>query len=287
MTAFSAAAHDEGGDTTKALRARITDLEDMLAAVGAGGVGPLMPITVQHQGKSSGDNELQRKTGDLITTAAPPQTDGIPPNWQLVPMEPTIRQMAAMGPAIRACYDMDGVSGNVIDVYRAMLAAAPKPPTTEQSSVVEQPDPAYLLRDLAADIGVEALDLIAAIRDVGLGSYSINMMLPARVCVAMCQRFSAVGQAPVAWIENVEGAIGYNPYHEAARKLPDGVRFDLYAHPQNLRCKSNQARLATLWGYVKAEPLTDEQIAAATGAKPGTPMWLVAVALTRAIGGAA
>ena len=48
--------------------------------------------------------------------------------WKLVPMEPTIRQMAAMGPAIRACYDMDGVSGNVVDVYRAMLAAAPQPP---------------------------------------------------------------------------------------------------------------------------------------------------------------
>jgi len=65
MTAFSAAAHDEGGDTTKALRARITELEDMLAnlplsspqrlrariqqleemlaAVGAGGIGPLIP----------------------------------------------------------------------------------------------------------------------------------------------------------------------------------------------------------------------------------------------------
>jgi hypothetical protein len=65
-------------------------------------------------------------------------------------------------------------------------------------------------------------------------------------------------QEPVAWIENVEGAIGYNPYHEAARKLPDGVRFDLYAHPQNLRCKSNQARLATLWGYVKAGQLQVE-----------------------------
>jgi hypothetical protein len=58
--------------------------------------------------------------------------------WKLVPVEPTIRQMAAMGPAIRACYDMDGVSGNVVDVYRAMLAAAPQPPTTEQSSAVEK-----------------------------------------------------------------------------------------------------------------------------------------------------
>ena len=31
------------------------------------------------------------------------------------------------------------------------------------------------------------------------------------------------------------------------------------------------------------EPLTYDQIAAATGTKPGTPMWLIAVAFTRAI----
>lgn len=34
----------------------------------------------------------------------------------------------------------------------------------------------------------------------------------------------------------------------------------LYPHPQNLDCKSNQARLATLWGYTKdqpRQPLTD------------------------------
>ena len=61
-----------------------------------------------------------------------------------------------------------------------------------------------------------------------------------------------VKQEPVAWIENIGGGIGYNPYHDAARKLPDGVRFDLYVHQQNLRCKSEQARLATLWGYEKA-----------------------------------
>ena len=37
-----------------------------------------------------------------------------------------------------------------------------------------------------------------------------------------------------------------------------------YTHPQNLRCKSTQARLATLWGYEKPQPprqpLTDEEI---------------------------
>ena len=66
------------------------------------------------------------------------QSGGIPPNWKLVPVEPTIRKMAAMGPVIRACYNMDGVSENVVDVYRAMLAAAPQPPALEQPQA-EQP----------------------------------------------------------------------------------------------------------------------------------------------------
>ena len=46
-------------------------------------------------------------------------------------------------------------------------------------------------------------------------------------------------------------------------------------------CISHQQENAA--SQPKLEPLTDEQIAAATGAKPGTPMWLVAVAFTRAI----
>jgi hypothetical protein len=37
------------------MRARIQRLEEMLAAVGAGGVGPLIPATVQHQRDSSSD----------------------------------------------------------------------------------------------------------------------------------------------------------------------------------------------------------------------------------------
>ncbi len=86
----------------------------------------------QHQRKLSNDNDLQRENGQLITSSS-----SVPAGWKLVPVEPTIRQMAAMGPAIRACYDMDGVSGNVVDVYRAMLAAAPQPPLAEQPQQVE------------------------------------------------------------------------------------------------------------------------------------------------------
>jgi hypothetical protein len=47
---------------------------------------------------------------------------------------------------------------------------------------------------------------------------------------------------PVAWMGRLEGGIEYNPYHKAALKLPDGVRFDLYTAPP------------------KRKPLTDEAI---------------------------
>lgn len=49
---------------------------------------------------------------------------------------------------------------------------------------------------------------------------------------------------------------------EAFDMGPEAVPY--YTHPQNLSCKSTQARLATLWGYVKEQPprqpLTDQQI---------------------------
>ena len=52
-------------------------------------------------------------------------------------------------------------------------------------------------------------------------------------------------------------------FYRPTEAVPDGA-VPLYLHPQNLSCKSTQARLATLWGYVKEQPprrpLTDQQI---------------------------
>lgn len=50
-------------------------------------------------------------------------------------------------------------------------------------------------------------------------------------------------QEPVAWIENLVGALSYNPYHEASRKLPEGVRFDLYTRPQPRQPLTDEAVL--------------------------------------------
>jgi hypothetical protein len=54
---------------------------------------------------------------------------GVPPGYALVPIEPTIKMMAAAGPAIRACFGMDGKHGGVSDVWAALLGAAPSPIT--------------------------------------------------------------------------------------------------------------------------------------------------------------
>ena len=70
---------------------------------------------------------------------------------------------------------------------------------------------------------------------------SPNSVLHDRLRAALEQ--PQIEQEPVAWIENLVGALSYNPYHEASRKLPEGVRFDLYTRPQPSR-----------------EPLTDEEI---------------------------
>lgn len=94
------------------LRARVAELEAQLESIGAGGVGPLIPATVQHQHKLSSDNDLQRENGHLSTTIS-----SVPPGWKLVPVEPTQAMMDAMQS-----------SGWLPGCYRAMLAAAPQPP---------------------------------------------------------------------------------------------------------------------------------------------------------------
>lgn len=163
------------------------------------------------------------------------QSGGITPNWKLVPVEPT-RDMLDFA---EKC-----VPKTPRAQYIAMLSAAPQTTTDKESLTVDHPEPAYLLRDLAADIGVGEMDLIVAIRDAGLGDYSINMLLPARVCVAMCQKFSAapqpqVEQEPVAVVDFTTE--GWREIVDALRTLPDGAQ--LYTRPQP-----------------KREPLTDDQI---------------------------
>ena len=72
-----------------------------------------------------------------------------------------------------------------------------------------------------------------------------------------------VEQEPVAWMYHYTDSDGdLNTWsslrdpkkihaHELSRL---SAVTPLYTHPQNLNCKSTQARLATLWGYEKPQP---------------------------------
>ena len=80
-------------------------------------------------------------------------------------------------------------------------------------------------------------------------------------------------QEPVAWrVHPFDYGVGYKGVYAMTMRPEQVERWErkgwkvepLYAAPQlteNLRCKSTQKRLATLWGYVKEQqPLTNDEI---------------------------
>ena len=133
MSAFSAAASDEDGDIINSLKGqlgranalcrirldRIRELEAMLYAFGAGGVGKM------EQPQDHAEQYLGM----------------VPPGWKLVPVKPTRDMLTAW---IKAAV----VSNTTAPaLYRAMLAAAPQPPVVEQEPVlVVEKEPDYMSR---------------------------------------------------------------------------------------------------------------------------------------------
>ncbi len=131
--------------------ARIADLEAQLAAIGAGGVtGPLigqpqaMPdlsqLTERGAKAWAGVDAQGLREGftaaDMATAAAQGFRDGAastaPPaaqaeGWRLVPVEPTIDQEWAGKQAA-----LQGSMAEACKIYKAMLAAAPAPPTSAE-----------------------------------------------------------------------------------------------------------------------------------------------------------
>lgn len=88
------------------LQAKVRELEDMLAAVGAGGVEPL-------------------RKADHFRDA----TQMVPQGWKLVPVDPTLAMVRAGRDTPLAGEADDDSPEDYRCVYRAMLAAAPEPPT--------------------------------------------------------------------------------------------------------------------------------------------------------------
>lgn len=229
----AASAEQRAAAELRRLHAENQQLRADLEAVGAGGIGPLIPATVQHQHKPSRDNDLQLENGHLITSSST-----APAGWRLVPVEPTPEMLRAAIDAPRPAVYVDSLSAaeNLINStkYRAMLAAAPQPPGGQEPDWQDL----YRKEKRRAEMWIAKYE-----KDIG--------KLEVAVPVAAQPQ---VEQEPVAWIENLVGALSYSPHHEAARKLPEGVRFDLYTRPQPSR-----------------HPLTLEQIAVAFGWKNGLP----------------
>lgn len=114
---------------------------------------------------------------------------------------------------------------------------------------------------------------------------------------------TAAQQEPVAWrVHPFDYGVGSDGVYALTMRTEQVEMWQrkewkvepLYTAPQpteNLRCKSTQKRLATLWGYVKQEqarkPLTDEQIieiaAKTQTAEPGTGGHILPISFARAI----
>ena len=92
---------------------------------------PTQQHQVDHQQKTSNDEDLRVKLQESVTSSAPaaaPQSAGIPPGWKLVPVEPT-REMLD---AARSDLVRDGeIDPMLKKIHAAMLAAAPEAPAQQ------------------------------------------------------------------------------------------------------------------------------------------------------------
>ena len=70
----------------------------------------------------------------------------------------------------------------------------------------------------------------------------------------MCGQVYTVAQPaqePAAWVERIGGGVSYDLYHEAARKLPEGVKFDLYTAPPQREWNAALDEAASRIGEIK------------------------------------
>lgn len=221
------------------MRARIQRLEEMLAAVGAGGVGPLIPATVQHQREPSSDNDLPIENGQLITSRST-----VPADWKPVPLELT----QAMLDQLRFGWS-DISTAHVFDRWKRTVAAAPQPPVVGQSDNDTVPVPRSLLGAACAAINrkQDAPKLLEQLRRYTTGDLSQpageQLESEGRQAFGAEQQVSNPVEShqiePVAVVDFTTE--GWRKIVDALRTLPDGAQ--LYTHPQP-----------------RLQPLTDEEI---------------------------
>lgn len=261
-------------------------------------------IEYNHHGKpaEASDKAVLKACAELRTALGQPKTEDavpvpVPAGWVLVPVEPTPEMVDA------ACQDGTILGGRPVwkhseDVqakwrWKQMVGAAPQPPVQKQHT-----------DDVAVSRFAEAMkSKLAEARDMGRGGWddpeqctveylakllvdhipkgdlidvaNFAMMLHQRRAdngvLSAAMYMPAAGQEPLAWANR---SMAGSPVLLSISQHPEdrvnwGNPVPLYTHPQNLNCKSNQKRLATLWGYVKAQPLAEPQIAKAWSVAEG------------------
>ena len=247
-------------DQITKLQARIAELEAQLYAIGAGGVGQSIKPQIQ--------TDTAQEPGTRIPAS-------VPTGWKLVPMEPTAAMLDAAfdTEVVHTEWGVDAFVENTDEVYGAMLAAAPEAPA-QQKPVAHLPCCGYT--DTSA-LQWNHYNGVAQCHNCG--QVYAAPQSPAQSCCT-CTKTADLHKAPapaqqepVAWrVRPFDYGIGYEGVDALTTRKEQceiwarkGWKVEpLYAAPQpteNLRCKSTQKRLATLWGYEKArQPLTDDHI---------------------------
>ena len=188
---------------------------------------------------------------------------------------------------------LHGPRAMMADHWAAMINASPQSPVVEQplkDQLVDWPEVDRLLKTVKYLIGIAERGTVRKMRDdetVEQFVLSYVQALEQQQCEAFCfcdndislQSVSGGGASeglygritlkigsefvsyvkeqpqvehgPVASIYIADN--GEREFDDWRHDLPVGRNY-LYTHPQNLNCKSTQARLATLWGYEKPQP---------------------------------
>lgn len=198
--------------------------------------------------------------------------------WKLVPVVPTDDMEAA------AETDYEQFNGGYfpdwLSAYRAMLSAAPHPPTVKECLTVEQPQANQPAMTPIAQRKLE--DLMAS--GYTISGYSVyherkhqHGFVTGAGLVGWWKPYGVEYPQPQVEPSTVAfchvGDVVVCDNDSLLRRLGVKRSDKLYLHPQDLNCKSKQALLATLWGYTKEQPkrppLTDNQIDKIAESMPG------------------
>jgi hypothetical protein len=135
----------EAADELRRLHAENQPLCSDMDAIGAGGVGPLIPAKVQHQLESSSDNELQRESSYLSTTSSSAPVTAQPPGVAARTCANCLHNEWPFGNCDGCSQQKDDMSGE------GNWERMPEPPVGEQPARRKADQMAYSLGKLMDD----------------------------------------------------------------------------------------------------------------------------------------